>query len=71
MSSRFSSSLPRRARRWPLLNRVLLNHGKGNFSASKLGAAPDRTYSAALADIDADGHLDIIVGNDAPGRKLI
>jgi len=33
--------------------------------------APDRTYSAALADEDGDGHLDIVVSNDAPDRKLI
>jgi hypothetical protein len=60
-----------KGRHWPLYNRVLLNDGKGGFTASNLGTAPDRTYSAALADIDRDGDLDIIVSNDSPDRKLV
>lgn len=60
-----------KGRHWPLYNRVLLNDGKGGFIASNLGTAPDRTYSAALADIDRDGDLDIIVSNDAPDHKLV
>lgn len=60
-----------KGRHWPLYNRVLLNDGKGGFIASNLGTAPDRTYSAALADIDRDGDLDIVVSNDAPDRKLV
>ena len=50
---------------------MLLNDGKGGFTASNLGTAPGRTYSAALADINHDGHLDIVVSSDAPDRKLI
>lgn len=60
-----------KGRHWPLYNRVLLNDGKGGFTASNLGTAPDRTYSAALADLDRDGSLDIVVSNDAPDRKLV
>jgi hypothetical protein len=60
-----------KGRHWPLFNRVLLNDGKGGFTASNLGTAPDRTYSAALADLDRDGDLDIVVSNDAPDRKLV
>jgi hypothetical protein len=60
-----------KGRHWPLHDRVLLNDGKGGFMASNLGATPDRTYSAALGDIDRDGDLDIIVSNDRPDRKLI
>ena len=60
-----------KGRHWPLYNRVLLNDGKGGFTASNLGTAPDRTYSAALADINRDGDLDIIVSNDSPDRKLV
>ncbi len=60
-----------KGRHWPLFNRVLLNDGHGGFIASNLGTAPDRTYSAALADVDGDGHLDIVVSNDAPDRKLL
>jgi hypothetical protein len=60
-----------KGRHWPLFNRVLLNDGEGGFIATNLGAAPDRTYSAALADVNGDGYLDIVVSNDAPDRKLI
>lgn len=60
-----------KGRHWPLFSRVLLNDGKGGFIASNLGTAPGRTYSAALADIDRDGDLDIIVSNDKPDRKLV
>src|SRR6185369_17160279 len=60
-----------KGRHWPLYNRILLNDGKGHFSASNLGTAPDRTYSAALADLDGDGALDIVVSNDEPDRKLL
>ncbi len=60
-----------KGRHWPLFSRVLLNDGHGGFIASNLGTAPGRTYSAALADVDGDGHLDIVVSNDAPDRKLV
>ena len=60
-----------KGRHWPLFNRVLLNDGHGGFVASNLGTTPDRTYSAALADVDRDGHLDIVVSNDSPDRKLV
>jgi hypothetical protein len=60
-----------KGRHGPLHDRVLLNNGKGGFTASNLGATPDRTYSAALADLDLDGHLDVVVSNDEPDRKLL
>jgi len=60
-----------KGRHWPLHNRVLLNDGNGGFTGANLAAAPDRTYSAALADLDLDGHLDIVVSNDEPDRKLL
>jgi hypothetical protein len=55
----------------PLLDRVLLNDGKGGFVASNLGPTPDRTYTAALADIDGDGDLDVLTSNDTPDKKLV
>ncbi|MEI6670226.1 MAG: VCBS repeat-containing protein [Acidobacteriota bacterium] len=60
-----------KGRHWPINNLILRNDGKGHFSTSVLGDAPDRTYTAALADLDGDGHLDIVVSNDRPDRKLI
>ena len=60
-----------KGRHWPLNNLILRNDGKGHFTTSVLGDAPDRTYTAALADLDGDGHLDIVVSNDRPDRKLI
>ena len=35
---------------------MLLNEGRDDFTASNLGTAPARTYSAALADFNGDGH---------------
>ena len=60
-----------KGRHWPLLSRVLLNDGKGHFTAHDLGSTPNRTYSSALADVDQDGHLDVVISNDQPDRKLV
>ena len=61
-----------KGRHWPLHNRVLLNNGLGDFPIARdLGESPDRTYSAALADLDADGDLDMVVSNDRPDKKLV
>ncbi|HKG59138.1 MAG TPA: VCBS repeat-containing protein [Pyrinomonadaceae bacterium] len=38
---------------------------------SNLSDEPDRTYSAALADIDLDRDLDIVVSNDSPDPKKL
>jgi hypothetical protein len=60
-----------KGRHTPLLDRVLLNEGKGGFTASDLGPTADRTYTAALADVDGDGDLDVLTSNDTPDKKLV
>src|SRR5512132_2387019 len=60
-----------KGRHTPLLDRVLLNDGKGGFAASDLGPTADRTYTAALADLDGDGDLDVLTSNDTPDKKLV
>src|SRR5688572_18697908 len=60
-----------KGRHTPLLDRVLLNNGKGAFVASDLGPTADRTYTAALADLDGDGDLDVLTSNDTPDKKLV
>jgi hypothetical protein len=60
-----------KGRHSPLIDRVLLNDGSGSFVASDLGPTADRTYTAALADVDGDGDLDVLTSNDTPDKKLV
>ena len=43
-----------KGRHWPLNDLILRNDGHGKFTTELLADAPDRTYSAALADLDGD-----------------
>jgi hypothetical protein len=61
-----------KGRHWPLIDRVLLNDGRGRFTKRHdLGDVADRSYSTTLADLDRDGDLDVVVGNDAPDPKRV
>src|SRR5882762_7246880 len=56
-----------KGRHWPLVNLVLLNDGKGHFNQRHNGRdRADRTYTEALADLDGDGDIDMVIGNEAP-----
>ena len=52
-------------RHWPQQNYVLLNDGRSRFPVLRpLGFDRCTTYACELADLDSDGDLDIVTGND-------
>ncbi|HEY6357722.1 MAG TPA: VCBS repeat-containing protein, partial [Vicinamibacterales bacterium] len=61
-----------KGRHWPLLSMVLLGDGHGHFNRRyPVSDRVDRSYTAALADLTGNGHLDLVLGNDAPDEKVI
>ncbi|MEM8670864.1 MAG: FG-GAP-like repeat-containing protein [Planctomycetota bacterium] len=60
-------------RHWPGQNFVFLNQGRARFSIQRmLGQERCTTYATEPADLDGDGDLDIVVGNDmAPNQVFL
>jgi VCBS repeat protein len=53
------------------VNRVFLNDGHGMLQPGPtFGASGAPTRALALADVDRDGRLDIIVGNDCTQNQV-
>jgi hypothetical protein len=55
----------------PIVNEVFINDGRGRFPAAKDLGTADRSYAAELVDLDLDGDLDVVVGNDRPDSKTV
>ena len=61
-----------KGRHWPVPSRILFGDGKRNFTPGPpLPSEATKTYSASLADMTKSGHLDIVLSNDEPEKKLI
>lgn len=60
-------------RHWPQQNFAFLNQGRGRFNlARRLGEELSTSYACELGDLNEDGNLDLVVGNDtAPSRVML
>jgi len=54
----------------PVVDAILFNDGNGRFELHRLSDIADPSFSVALGDLNGDGDLDVVIGNDRhhPGR---
>jgi hypothetical protein len=58
-------------RHWPQQNFIFLNQGNARFNQVwLLGTNQSTSYASEIADMDGDGDLDIVVGNDMAPNLL-
>ena len=61
-----------KGRHWQVTTLTFWGDGKGQFTPGPpLPSNATKSYSGSLADIDKNGHLDIVLSNDEPDAKLV
>ena len=61
-----------KGRHWQVTSKVFFGDGKGHFTPGPaLPSKATKSYSASLADMTKNGHLDMVLSNDQPDPKLV
>jgi hypothetical protein len=61
-----------KGRHWQVTSKILFGDGKGHFTPGPaLPSKAIKSYSGSLADMNKNGHLDMVLSNDAPDAKLV